>query len=70
MSVPEKARHFEYSSLVMGSRVVPSVTFPQKRPILISTKTMPKKADFISTKYTKGRSHKIRARNERPDIFL
>jgi hypothetical protein len=67
----ERARQLEYSSLVMGSKDVASVSFPTKRiSHLLSTKTFSKKNELLNVKYSKGRSNRIRTRNERPDIFL
>lgn len=66
MQSRDRPRPFEYSSLVMGSRDIPSVAFPH-RPQLTS-KPFPKKPD---RKYpSKTRPPKLRTRNERPDIFL
>jgi hypothetical protein len=67
---PDRHRHLEYSSLVMGSKEVPMITFPSKRTNHLNTKSFSKKTEKISTKYTKGRSNRIRTHNERPDIFL
>ena len=71
MRIKEKPRIFEYSSLVMGSKDIPLVSFSVKRPTaLTSTKVFSKKNDVLNTKYSKHKSNKIKTRNERPDIFL
>ena len=65
----EKPKPFEYSSLVMGSKDIPTVAFPHKRTPSTANKCYPKKSDFISGKY-KNKSNKVKTRNDRPDIFL
>jgi hypothetical protein len=71
MKVFDKARVFEYSSLVMGSKDVPMTTYAAKRPkALTSTKTFNKKTDLLNAKFSKIKSVKARTKNERPDIFL
>ncbi len=66
----DRPRSFEYSSLVMGSRDIPTVSYSLKPPpILNNTKIFSRKNDLLATKYAKTK-HKIRTRNERPDIFL
>ena len=55
----------------MGSKDLPLVSFPSKKPSpLISAKVFSKKTDILNAKYSKMKNHKVRTRNERPDIFL
>lgn len=70
MNASERPRHFEYSSLVMGSKDIPCVTYSTKKVSHLSVKTFAKKNEILGAKYMKGKSSKIRTRNERPDIFL
>jgi hypothetical protein len=67
----EKPRPFEYSSLVMGSRDIPSVTFPQKRPMIAPTKTYEKIAIVLPwDKKTFLERNEIRNSNEGKHISL
>ena len=54
----------------MGSKDLPAPSFPAKKPLLSSSKGFGKKNDVLAIKYPKACSHKIRTRNERPDIYL
>lgn len=58
---PDKYRHLEYSSLIMGSKELPVVTFPHRRNSQLTVKSLSKKHE--NNKFTKGRYNRIRTYN-------
>jgi hypothetical protein len=64
MSLADRQRQLEYSSLVMGSKSVPSAAYPTTRPPhLLSTKVFAKKNELTTSKYPKLKPNRIRTRN-------